>query len=310
MVRYAIGVDIGATNLRVALGNDKGKILLKKGERTLTSSKTSISTQILRIVKQVLDEAGKKALGIGIGSIGPIELRTMSIKNSPNIPHKIVPLSKIRQLGMPVYLYNDCLAAVMAENYFGAGKRTKNLVYVTLSTGIGGGAIVGGHLLLGEQGNAAEVGHFVVDTKYGLRCTCGKGNGHWEGLASGRNIPRFYDAWCKSRRIKNPAKYRESRQVFEAERTDKNVKKFLKELDKVNARAVSNIIVAYNPSLITFGGAVALNHGRRILKGIRKNVDNYLDLPKIKITPLGVDAVLLGGIAGVFRNEGGRDAAD
>jgi glucokinase len=85
---------------------------------------------------------------------------------------------------------NDCAAAVLGERHFGAGKGLENLAYVTLSTGLGGGAIVDGHLLIGKDGNAVEVGHITIDPGSSLICGCGS-PGHWEAYSSGSNIPNF-----------------------------------------------------------------------------------------------------------------------
>ena len=223
--------------------------------------------------------------------------------HSPNIPFAFIPLVKPLQkkFSCPVHLLNDANAAVLAEKYFGAGKHAKNLVYVTLSTGIGGGAIVDGNLLLGKGGNAAEIGHMIVDTSYDLLCTCKKGVGHWEALASGTNIPRFFQAWAQKTKRSQSLSFGVAKDIFaEANKGNHIVLEFLDELAKVNARAISNIIVAYDPELITIGGSVALNNPQFILDGINKYVDHLLKLPKIQITKLGEDSGLLGAGAAVF----------
>ena len=93
---------------------------------------------------------------------------------------------------------NDCVAAVWGEYLLGTGRGYDNLVYITLSTGIGAGVIVDGHLLLGKDGNAHEVGHLVIDYR-GIKCGCG-GIGHWEAYASGRNLPNLIRILAKDYR--------------------------------------------------------------------------------------------------------------
>src|SRR4030067_557708 len=98
----------------------------------------------------------------------------------PNLPFDVISLTDPlkRELKVPVSLINDCAGAALGETTFGAAKGVENFVYITISTGIGGGAIVNGTLLLGKDGNGHEVGHFVIDYDGRLTCGCGK-KGHW-----------------------------------------------------------------------------------------------------------------------------------
>lgn len=306
--KYAIAIDLGASNVRVALLSRDGKILQRIGEPTAKEgdSGSVVTKQIVRLIHSLLDKAKPiHAKGIGIASIGPLDYKRGGPTRSPNVPFAFIPLVKPlqKEFSMPVLLHNDANAAALGEKHFGAGKNTENLVYITLSTGIGGGAIIDGSLLLGKSGNAAEVGHMIVDTTYQLRCTCGKGIGHWEGLASGRNIPKFFQTWAKATNKEVPP-FHSAKDIFqEAKRGNAIVLAFLEELAKVNAHAISNIIVAYDPELITIGGSVALHNKEVIIQGIKKYVDHYLKVPKIQITKLGEDIGLLGAAAAVFQKK-------
>ena len=191
--KYAIGVDLGATNVRVGIGTNEGCILKKICEKTDKShGSEGISAQIIGMIYDLVNDAKINILGIGVGSIGPLDLKKGIIAHSPNIPFSSVPLREPieREFNTSVTLLNDCNSAVVGERRFGAGKGFDNLVYMTLSTGIGGGVFVDGHLLLGKDGNASEVGHIVIDIEERLRCGCGK-RGHWEAYCSGRNIPNY-----------------------------------------------------------------------------------------------------------------------
>ena len=305
MKNICLAIDVGATCLRAALINKEGKILKRISMPTKKKGKDSkvVSRQILEMIEQLASGKFSCLKGIGIGAIGPLDYKKGGIKQPPNISFKFVPLIKpiTSEFRLPVSFFNDCLCAVWAEKIYGAGKNLDNLVYITISTGIGGGAIVDGHLLLGKDGNAVEIGHLIIEEKYNFLCSCEKGRGHWEGIASGSNLPRFFRSWLKTTKNKASFKVNSSKDIFEAaKKKEKIALKFMQELGKINARALSNIIVAYDPSLITLGGAVALNNKELILKPLKKHIDNYLTPPKIKITSLGEDIVLLGAAATMF----------
>jgi len=160
---------------------------------------------------------------------------------------------------------------------------------------------VDNHLLRGQNYNAAEIGRFIVDTKYNLLCGCKKGYGHWEGYCSGNNMPRFFKYWLKSNRIKKKYPVKTAKDIFDlAKKADKIILKFLEEVGQINARGISNVIIAYDPKIIIIGGAVFLNNKKFILPHIKKNIDKYLVPPKIIATPLKENTCLLGAAALVF----------
>jgi len=305
--KLAVAVDLGGTNVRVALVSEKGKILKKAKEQTVKKGRNGIviTHQITRLIQTIVEVIGKKqVVGIGIFSAGPLDYKRGGPVHAPNIPFPYVPLVGpiSKSFSLPVFLLNDAKAAALGEKHFGAGKKVRNLVYITISTGIGGGAIVDGNLLLGKGGNATEIGHFTVDTTYSFPCGCKNGAGHWECLASGANIPLFFKFWVRHTKKHITFRAQKARDIFEQARRKNNIAvEFLDELAKINARAVSSIIVAYDPELITLGGAVALNNPKFIIDGINKYVDHYLELPKIQITKLGEDISLLGAAAAVLK---------
>lgn len=300
----AIALDLGASNLRTAIIDQKGKILKSAKSKTPnTKSGKLITETIIVLINHLLEDTNKKRIkAIGIGSIGPIDFQKGEIKNTPNLKAKRINLTKTleKYFSLPTKLYNDCTAAVWGEKHFGAGKKSKNLVYLTISSGIGAGVIVDNHLLIGHSRNAAEVGHFIIDTKYNLSCECKKGKGHWEAMCSGNNLSRFFNIWLKKNDIRD-YKISKAKEIFTlADKKDKNVLNFLKEVGQLNGHGISNIIVAYSPEIITIGGSVTLNNKKHILPYLKKNVDKYLKLPKIIATPLKENVVLLGAAALVF----------
>ena len=308
MQEIAIAIDLGATYLRGATISKQGKILYKVKIKTPHSGQSGqvITKKIVYLIKELINSQsdGSQIKGIGISSIGPIDYKKGAIINSPNIPFKKVPLlSPLRKkFNLPILLFNDCTSAVWGEKHFGAGKKFRNIVYITISSGIGGGAIVDGHLLFGKEGNAVEIGHFKIDTKYNLLCGCQKGRGHWEGYCSGNNLPRFFKFWLKKEKINFPTKnIKTARDIFErARRKDKVILKFLKEIGKLNASGLNNVIVAYNPEIIILGGSVVLYNKKFIFPYFKLYLEKYLTLPKIVVSPLKEEVVLFGSASLVF----------
>lgn len=315
--RLAFGVDIGATNIRVVLANVKGQILVKISERTdVKNGALGISNQVIRLIRSIMikDSKFRKIEGVGVGSAGPLHMKKGGLIHPSNIPYDFVPLVEPieKEFGFKTLLLNDCSAAVMGEHFYGAGLGVNNLAYVTISTGIGGGVYVDGHLLMGKDGNAAEIGHFTIDYKGRLTCGCG-GKGHWEAYCSGRGIPSFLNLI-----LKDKSKELESsnllhffqrggrpsaRNLYASARTgDSLALSIVDMIGNLNAIGFACVNDAYDPSLITVGGSITLNNSDLIIEPIKKYIDRYSinRAPAIKISPLGGDVVIYGAVARIF----------
>jgi glucokinase len=320
MKEYAIGVDIGGTWLRVAVFDVNGSLVEKITQLVRTSSRDAIAKQIVTLIKMVCKRnriSLKNLQGVGIVSTGPLDMKKGELIKPVNLPFENVPLTKpvTRELGVPTYLVNDCTGAVLGENMFGAGKGLDNLVYITIGTGVGGGAIVDGSLLLGKDGNAVEIGHLTIDCEGRLTCGCGK-RGHWEAYCSGKNIPNFVrmrisgiskETVKKSmlfEKVKGNFSGLRSEDLFDAAKEgDRFSLQLVEEIGVLNAIGFANIINAYDPSLITLGGTVALENEKLVLPYVKRHIGEYAlnRMPQIIITPLGEDVGIYGGIATALR---------
>src|SRR6266566_1014627 len=189
-----IGVDLGGTQIRAAVL--RGAELISRVAQ-LTGEDTAPEHLIPRIfnaIRQALDEARttlEQVAGIGIATPGPLDHRTGIIYSPPNMPGwNGIPLRDLfyEHYQVPTYVENDANAAALGEFMFGAGHGCKNIVYLTLSTGIGGGIIIDGKLVEGASGIAGELGHMTIDWQ-GVRCSCGN-IGCLEAMASGTAIAR------------------------------------------------------------------------------------------------------------------------
>ena len=298
-------VDLGATNVRVAHGS-ASRIMGKTSERTDGAHGASgVAAQIIRMIKG-LGMEGPEA--IGIGSIGPLDLSTGRVLDSPNLPLGAIPIvgPLVEEFQVPVGLLNDCSVAVLGELEFGAGMGLRNLAYITLSTGLGGGAIVDGHLLIGKDGNAVEVGHLTIDPDSPLVCGCGC-RGHWEAYCSGSNIPNFARLLLEARGdedhlrlVGGEPRSLTAEALFDAaKRGDPVALDIVSEIGRINAVGFANVVNAYDPELITVGGSIALRNPDLVLGPIVKNIGGHLlnRMPEIIITPLGEDIVLYGALA-------------
>jgi glucokinase len=315
----AIGIDLGGTSVRAALGDSKGHILKKLAEKSeKTKGPEGISEQIIRMIHQIQTEkiGGGKIQGITIGSTGPLNLKKGGLMKPTNFPYDFVPLVEPLEgeFDLPTCLLNDCSAAATGEKFFGMGIGHENLVYITLSTGIGGGIYVDNHLLFGKDGNAHEVGHFTIDFEGHLVCPCGK-IGHWEAYCSGRGIPDYAELLLREEK---PKELRNSSLLNDAEGdlgkiTAKALYNSAKAGDPIsvgivekigllNAVGFACVVDAYDPTLITVGGSIALNNASLVIKPITQHVDEHTRnrVPQIAVTPLGDDAVLYGALASVF----------
>jgi len=313
--KIALGVDIGATWVRVAVADTSGEILTKNKEAIRTSGELEVSAQVIRLVKELITELNSQKgniIGIGIASAGPMNREKGELVTPSNIPLEIVPLAQPLkdEFSTEVELINDGVSAVLAESKYGAGQGRENIVYITISTGIGGGVIMDGNLLLGKNGNAAEVGHFTIDEEEKLKCGCGR-RGHWEAYCSGSNIPNFVEMKLKSQdfQVYNSSLLEimeggfdgfRARDLFDlAKNGDEGALELVEELGRLNAIGFATVTEAYDPELITIGGGVALNNPDLILAPIKTKIEKYTqnEVPEIRITPLDENNVLYGAIA-------------
>ena len=310
-----VGVDLGATRIRVAMGDDEGIRATCYEETDRQHSARGITDQIARMIRTLLSGGFENSAieAIGIGSIGPLDLSRGCIREPPNLPIKLIPLREpLRdEFGIPVYLVNDCAAAVLGEHVFGAGRGLENVVYVTISTGLGGGAIVDGHLLIGKDGNAVEIGHITVDPEGKMVCGCGC-KGHWEAYCSGANIPKYTRYLLRGRDSEEVASSLllklsdgdpqriTAKILFEAARSGDEVSKWIVgRIGELNAIGFANLVNLFDPELITVGGSVTLKNPDMVLKPILRNIRKHTinRVPEIRLTPLGDKIVLHGALA-------------
>ena len=306
MSTLALAFDLGGTELRGALVGRGGEVVARVSEPTMTEAGSeAVIGRIIALAKKLLDEHPRaKVIGIGACAPGPLDPKAGIVIGPPTLSgwHN-VPMIDIlgRQFGLPVRLENDANAAALGEWRFGAGRGTSSLVFVTVSTGIGGGVIADGHIYHGRRGLAAEIGHMTI-TNESERCFCGN-VGCFEavgsGTALGREATRLTAPGDGSllRRLARDGDV-SARHVVEAARTgDAAARQLIAAEAKWLGIGFTNLLHLYSPDLIVMGGG--LSNGFDLLApGIRATIDQrampvYRDVPIVP-AELGDRAGLVG----------------
>ena len=303
LVAPIVAVDLGATRTRVAVFAENMTVRARVSFPTPdVEDGVELAERIARQAARLL--GGSRPAAVGVGSVGPLDIRRGAVVNPPNVRARYIPLRDVlsEALGAPVYVVNDCVAAVYGEYVAGAGRGRRNVVYLTISSGIGAGAVVDGNLLLGKDGNAHEVGHVVVAYHLPVRCGCG-GIGHWEALASGRNMWKLVRVLALSWPGPETELYRAALRgpvgpetVFKLWRGgDEFAAYVVEELARVNAAGLASVVNVYDPEVIIVGGSVALSSPELIERSARL-ASMYVTnrMPEVVMTRFGDDAVLVG----------------
>jgi glucokinase len=276
--RLVLGVDLGGSKILSAVVNGEGRMLSRDHSLTPAARGPEAVTQaILASVCTALDQAGivgTELAGIGIGAPGLSNPETGVVFTSPHLPGwKDVPLKDIveEEMGVKTYLINDANAAALGEMRFGAARGARNFVYVTLSTGIGGGIVIDGQIYSGALGTAGEIGHMTIDID-GPPCDCGN-TGCWETLASGTALAREAKKCLKEGDRTSILEYADgsiNKVTAEtvhraAEQGDALAKELIARTSYYVGVGLANLINIFNPELIIIGGGLS-NMGAMLLE--------------------------------------------
>lgn len=298
----------------------EGQVLVRRREVTCsTGEPEAVVEQAARMAEQLIAELGidkKDILGTGVGVPGPLDFDRGIVLESPNLCWSQYPVKDelSKRLGTKLLLDKDTNVAALGEFYFGLNQRCRNLVYITVSTGIGGGIIAEGRLLHGQSGGAGELGHMVLDAK-GRRCGCGR-TGCLEALASGtalaldareliaRGQGKKIAAFCPEDSLATAHEV-----GMAARQGDKEANELVKKTAGYLGMAIANLVNLLNPERIVIGGGMGLGLKDLLLPPIQEYVyANIFALHRrkleIEFTSLGDDIVLLGSAAMVLKTEG------
>lgn len=307
---YNIGIDLGGTNIKVGLVNEKYEIIAKASTPTdLPRPAEAVCKSIVDTVWKVLNEA-KVTIGevesIGIGTPGVANRNSGVVLYSCNLDFKNTDLRSLikKYLDKPVYVENDANAAAFGEVLAGAGKGFKDVIVVTLGTGVGGGIIIDGKIYTGFNFCGAELGHTVIEFN-GRQCSCGR-KGCFEAYSSATALINMTKEAMEAHKdskmweIAGSLDGVDGKTAFDGMRADDAAAK-----DVVNMYieylgcGLTNIINTFQPEMLLIGGGIC-KEGENLTKPLGEIVkrDSYcIDaerVTKLDICKLGNDAGIIG----------------
>lgn len=302
-MRYVIGVDLGGTNLRAGLVDTHGTILFDtKVDTKVEEGPQAIFGRMVTLIKTVQQQvpSGGTVAGVGIGVPGPLDPFAGFVFAMPNIAgFENTPLRQMLTdaTGLDIELGNDANAAAVGEWIFGAGKGLRDLVYITVSTGIGGGVIADGHLVLGHRGSAGEVGHHIIDWHTRMS---------WEDTAAGPGFARRAAAAMRQHadsalhQLATPDTVHGSHIAQAAAAGDALAVRLMDEEGEAIGAGLVNMLHLYSPAKIVLGGGVVINNPQLVERAkvviAERALTVYRDVP-VEMTQLGDRIGLLGAAA-------------
>lgn len=308
MVKHRIGIDVGGTNVKIALVDDKGKIIYSNKVPTYAEMGYEYTiNNIKQAITELLKETQKKPediQGIGFGFPGQIDYTKGIVRLAPNLPGWVdVPIAKMieEEFKIPTRIDNDVRCAALGELNYGAGKSCNNLICITVGTGIGSGLIINGKLVRGASNVAGEIGHIKLQIHDGPLCGCGD-TGCLEAFASGPSIVAMAEEYIKGGKS---TKFREMANpditpyiVAEAAKANDPVaKRIFTIIGEYIGIGMASVVNLLNPEKIIVGGGVA-DCGDLLLNPIRETIKKRA--MKIAGETVEVVPAQLGNTAGVI----------
>lgn len=285
-----VGIDLGGTKIAAGVFSE-GALRSKVTVATPEDGGDAVVEAMAQAARAAMREAGMAAQAVGLGVPGPLDFKKGVIKFAPNIAGMLdfpVVAKLTATLGLPVYLENDANAAALAEHYLGAARGAESSLFVTVSTGIGGGFVVGGRVWRGARGQGAEVGHVTVIPQ-GPVCGCGL-DGCLESVAAGRALER--DAgYAYNTPMTTPelfARYRAG---------ETKATRIVHQAAHFVGIGLANFVKTFDPEVIVVGGGVALHGGEGYMHTLIQAYERYLQgwqPAPVRLAKLGTEAGLLG----------------
>lgn len=265
MKKYGFGVDVGGTTIKMGFFDMSGELLEKWEIKTRKDNQgAAILDDIAEQIQKKLGERGiskSEVAGIGLGVPGPVKADGTVVK-CINLGWGVFNVEQVltEKTGLPVKAGNDANVAALGEMWKGGGNGCKNLLLVTLGTGVGGGIIIEGRMLSGSNGAGGEIGHMVVEEEETEVCGCGK-KGCLEQYASATGIVRVAKKALQTYEKETALRKKEpltAKDIFdEAKKGDAFALEQVEQMGKILGTAIANIACVVNPEVIVIGGGVS-----------------------------------------------------
>lgn len=257
-MNLTLAIDVGGTHMRGAIFSSAQSGPLHQTKIQTYAAGESSLDRLITLIKD-MTPPGDTLEGIGIAVPGPIDPQRGMILTAPNIPEWVgIPMVDIIQtaIGVPAFLGNDANLAAVGEWQFGAGRGHQDLIYLTISTGIGGGVISDGQLLVGSQGLGAELGHVTIDP-HGPLCSCGQ-HGHLEAFSSGTGIAAYVAEQLAAGRRSSLSSKSDARAIaLAAGKGDGLANEAFQRAGYYLGLGIANYLMIFNPSIVILGGGVS-----------------------------------------------------
>lgn len=305
-------LGVGSTNLRYAAANTRGEFLTDVTVEPMQPR--AFESQLLESIGELQAASTPPLDAVAVTTPGLVDRAAGVVHDLDASDGDVIDRVPVREpierrYDLPVYVENDCNASALGEWYFGSRTDHASVAHVTFGTGIGGGVVEEGELVRGESAQAGEFGLVSVAPDADLAST--GVTGAWEAFCSGRGIPRYVAHQLSAQESADSERLTALVQsddltaadVFRiARRGDQFAQTCLERIARYNAVGIGTICNAFNPSLITLGGSVALNNRDWLVDGIEGNLDDYLfvDRPEIRFSTLEENIGLYGALAAVL----------
>jgi glucokinase len=300
-----VAVDIGGTHIRAAAFETDNTTPLTHERTRSYGKKPGTFDRLVEAIEKAWPE-GRDVKAISMASPGPLDPNTGVVLATPNIPEWVnFPLTDklTERFDVPAYLDNDANLAALGEWKFGAGRDHRDVLYLTISTGIGGGVVINDRLIRGYHGLAAELGHVTVLAD-GPVCSCGI-KGHLEALAAGPAIVRYVNEQLEAG-SKSELSSDEDLTAYSiaeaARRGDELAKSAYERAGRYLGIGVASFLHTFDPSIVIFGGGVSQS-GPLLFEPFEASLHDHVLLPRyledlvITTTALGYNVGLLGALA-------------
>ncbi|MEI6092100.1 MAG: ROK family protein [bacterium] len=315
--KYAIGIDIGGTNMPCSLVDEFGNIIKTIEKRTMPEQgPDAVVDKIVESVEQIIQFFKKNInngtiLGVGLGTPGVLDLKNGKIITGPNLDSwKNVPIVKLieEKIHLPIRMDNDANCAAIGEHWVGAAKGAQNAILMTLGSGLGGGIIIDNSIYRGSHGTAGEIGHISI-VPDGERCACGN-LGCLEAYSSAnatviRALKQLKKKETNSTLKENNISKITAHDIFlNAEAGDLFSKNILEESGRYLGIGIATIASIFDPDIIIIGGGFSSAHKylfpSAIEEAYKRSFKHVMDNIKIVRAKLGNDAGIVGAAKLLF----------